>query len=135
MAKGVNSVIVDVKRTFEGPVIFLGCEQKMVRKDKKDASSPMVADPGKWTVTLMVRMKGDEGKVVRENINATLESPKDPCNDLEEFEKVELEDLQFNMMTSESGKAMAFWRVKAVRPVGAVRSNVTAQASFAPKAQ
>jgi hypothetical protein len=111
----IKSVIVDTKQTFDGPVVFLGCEQKMVRQDKKNPASPMVPAPGQWTVSLMVRVKSDDGKVGRENINVTMESPTQPCTDLEEFDKVELEDLQYNVMTSERGAAMAFWRVKAVR--------------------
>lgn len=120
----IKNVIVDTKQSFEGPVIFLGCEQKMARTDRKDSKSPMVPVPGQWTIALMVRVKGDDGKVARENINATMESSVQPCTDLEEFDKVELEGLQYNMMATEQGKAMAFWRVKAVRPLGvAGRSN------------
>lgn len=117
----IKSVIVDAKQTFDGPVIFLGCEQKMMRQDKKDARSAMVPDLGKWTVALMVRVKGDDGKSSRENINVTLESPTQPCVGLEEFDKVDLEGLQYNMMSNERGQAMAFWRVKSVRPLA--RSN------------
>jgi hypothetical protein len=129
----IKQVIVDVKRSFEGPVVFLGCEQKMVRQDKKNAASPMVPDPGKWSVALMVKVRTDDNKTARENITVTLESPSKPCNGLEEFDKVELVDLQYNMMATEQGKAMAFWRVKEVRKLSeASRVNgVAAQTSLA----
>lgn len=127
----IKAVIVDVAQTFEGPVVFLGCEQKMMRSDKKDAKSPMVPDYGKWSVALMVRVKGDDGKVARENINVTMESSTQPCQGIEEFDKVNLEGLQYNMMANDRGQAMAFWRVKGIKQMGVAAGNAAASGQVA----
>lgn len=133
MAGMIKSVIVDVGQTFDGPLVFLGCEQKMVRVDKKDASSPMVADVGKWTVAIMARVRSDDGsKVARENINVTMESTVNPCSVLEEFDKVQVTGLQYNVMTSERGAAMVFWRVKTIRAAAAGANGTAAHVSAVP---
>ena len=121
----IKAVIVDVQRTFTGSLVFLGCEQKMKRADRKDANSPMVPDTGKWSVSLMGKIEDAEsGKVSRENFNVTIEAGVNPCANLEEFDKVLVQNLQYNVMTTERGQAMAFWRADSIRAAAPAAAGV-----------
>jgi hypothetical protein len=111
----IKNVVVNVKQTFAAPPVFLGCEQKMKRVDRNNASAGMVPDSGKWTVELMVTPVNDDGsKGKRENIAVTVESAVNPCGSLEEFDKVDVVGLQYNVMSGQSGAVQVFWRAKAV---------------------
>jgi len=79
----------------------------------------MRVEPGKWTIELMVKPVADDGTASgRENIKVTMESAKNPCEGLQEFQPVELAGLEYNMMANERGQAMAFWRLRGLRPAG-----------------
>lgn len=114
----IKSVIVNVQETFAGKVVFLGCEQKQERVDRKDPRSPMQIVPGKWTIQLMVKPLSENGeKVQRENINVTMDSKVNPCTELEEFQPVQLDHLEYNVMVNErTSNVQPFWRVKGIRP-------------------
>ena len=118
----LDRVVVDVPNTFVG-VMLRGCEPKMQRKDRDNQNSEMVPAQDKkgvpkWTAYLSVETKSSFGKRQYDDIEATLTSPKNPCEGIPDRSDVTIVGLTQGQMPVGKGKAVTvFYTAEAIRPL------------------
>jgi hypothetical protein len=116
----VDGLVVDVPKTFSGPGYFLGCEPKMVRKDKNDRNSEQVQGKDstgnlKWTAVVVVKQRSFDKEKVK-TLSITLTSPTQPCATMQPGQSVVIENLEQGLMV-QNGHITQFWSATALKPV------------------
>ena len=133
-------IVVDVPKTYEG-MMLRGCEQKTQRKDKDNPNSEMVPAQDKngvpkWTVYLSVETKSSFGKKLFEEMEATVTSPKNPCESIPVGSYVTPEGLTEWKMPIGKGKAANFYyTAEAIRLVQPAQVTQPGQATRIAPAQ
>ncbi len=127
----VDRVVVDVPKTFSGPGYFLGCEPKMVRKDKNDPNSEQVQGKDsngslKWVALVVVKQRAFNKEKVK-TLSITLTGPTQPCAHMQPGQSLVIENLEQGLMV-QNGRVTQFWSATSLKPV-----QVTAQAPAASR--